>query len=513
MDDETQGTSGSLASTGQLVPLGLAPRSDLTYKTIEGLNLAHSSIHRSLLTGSILRSCTFTSVDFSRCDMDGMLVEGCVFIDCEISSTDIRSSSFSDTTFKNCDLSTAYIHDSSFSNVRFDESSLQGSIVTECSFTSCWLHAISLSRGSFLQNCFRSSRFTRMVLGDCSFQYSILSDCAFEESKIAAESVGMTYGLTREDIRRLQLVYLGQDEEVPSSVDPVPPLVEAYQRRRWHLGVMLISMSFGLSSTAYAIREYLQTVQGRASTGVAFKRDDLLFFVTVLEELAREEALPLMSCVDVIETVSRLATDIEASPRPDNAHLASTLHLVSSKTMLVMESMIERFEARRLQLDSNADDESERVVFVFQEKPEIPVAALLNQIGPVSGFPVRHESQTLVTRVGSYEELVSTTLFTMLSFQVFLYLVNGCIVQLDEMKRTLSGLTHTSSLSRHARSPLQPRQSLANFLLVPMRKLLAYALSMPWFKDAKLNGFSKANLLEARREGRVQQSPPREDEK
>jgi len=518
MSNDSQRDPSSLASMGGIAPhdapLTFEPRSDLTYRLIEGAKISNVSVHRSLLTGSILRGCTFTSVDFTRCDMDGMLIEDCTFIDCDISFADVRSCAFSRCVLRRCQFVNAFVSDCSFASTRFDNSSLQGAIVVDCSFVESFLWSTIFARGSFTQNRFRRSHFREMVLGDCTFLYNVVSHCTFEDSAINAEAVGMTFGLSRDDMKRMRLVYLGEDETLPPDVDPVPPLIEAYSKRRWRLGVAIMCINFGIRSTAFAIREYLQALRESAAAGVVIKRDELVFFATVLEQLESEEALPLMSCVDVIETLSRIAADIESSSRPDSAHTSSTLHLISSKIILIMDSMIERFEAERLQIESTTADEPVSITFVLKDEPGTPVAALLTQVSAASGLPILHGSQTIDIRIGSYEEYVLTTLFSAFALQMFLYLLNGCVVQITELKVRLGLLAKRRPPAAYMRNALQPRQSPPEFLLAPMRKLLTHAAAMKSFPDSSHDGFSKSNIILAQRGRPVRKNqPPRSEEK
>src|SRR5689334_5617691 len=97
------------------------PRSDLSYRLIDGIHLAECDAQLSTFSGSILRNCSFVHVDFSRSDLDGTRIENCEFRNCDLTRIDLRSSTISHSAFLDCSLESADLLDSTFIDVVFNE--------------------------------------------------------------------------------------------------------------------------------------------------------------------------------------------------------------------------------------------------------------------------------------------------------------------------------------------------------------------------------------------------------
>ena len=123
------------------------PKADLSYRTFERLAIADRSIEQSLLTGSLLRACTFTAVGFRRCDLDGLRIEGCLFVRCDFENIDFRSCAVARSTFKECTFDGALISDCSFFDTVLESTTLSAAI-SDCSFTASTLVACDLKGSS-----------------------------------------------------------------------------------------------------------------------------------------------------------------------------------------------------------------------------------------------------------------------------------------------------------------------------------------------------------------------------
>lgn len=467
----------------------LVPRADLTYRTFEGLTLTDRSLERSLLTGALFRSCIFSNVELRRCDLDGTRIEGCQFTGCSFENVDLRSSTIVRSTFKNCNFDEALISDCTFFESALEQTSLSATI-SECSFTASHLVDCSLEGASFLQSRFDHSVIQRMTLGDCTFLYNIMKECTFSEVRINAESLGMVYGLTPENVAEMGLVYLGQDQRILVS-ENLAALVETYETRRWYFGVAVMRMNFRLTSTVYAIAEYLKTLKA----GGALKRDEVGFFARVLEDLAGDHRLPLMSCITAIEIVNDLLGRTP-SGEPDQQKQAELLRSLSGRLMMTLAKLLDLFEERRLPVDDFGTDREIQLDLRFRSRPALAASALLKQIARVSGLPVDGSSRTLDTRTGSYIEIVRTTLLSAVALQTFLYLLNGSIVQITELRARLKVLAKRRLPAPYRTSALQPAQNLPPSLVGPVRKLLAHSTGLDWLEDPNLRGYDASNLIE-----------------
>ncbi len=503
-DDDDKELARRSAATTELAGRleDFAPRTDLTYRTFEGLTVSSRSIEQSLLTGSILRSCTFTTVGFQRCDLDGLRIEGCEFIDCDFENIDFRSCAVVRSTFKNCVFDGALITDCSFLDTTFRDSSLTAAI-SECLFTSSTLVACDLTRSSFLQSRFDASTIERMTLGDCTFLYNIMKGCHFRDVRINAESLGMVYGLTEDSVKGMGLVYLGKDQNLEVS-QHVPELLRTYELRRWNLGVAIMRINFSLTSVPYALAEYLNLLR----MGAPVKRDELNFFVRVLEDLEADNVLPLMTCLATVDVLTDLA-GTPSGDHSDQTKRTELLRALAGRVMMTLTRLLEVFEEGRLPVERFDVDHDIQLTLVFREPPAISASRMLSDVGRASGLPIVHSSETVATRRGSFVEVVKTTLLAATAFQAFLYLLNGSVIQLTELRARLGVLARRRLPAPYQSSALQPQQRLPPGLVGPMGKLLGHASGLDWLQNTDLKGYAAGNLIEGKVEDESPTTKPR----
>lgn len=90
----------------------------------------------------------------------------------------------------------------------FEENELVGTGLIDCSF----------HRATLLHCRFEKARFERTDLSDCTSQYHIFLDCGFEKCGFKAESVGLTFGLSLDNLSDLTLVWRGTAVEHSSGL-------------------------------------------------------------------------------------------------------------------------------------------------------------------------------------------------------------------------------------------------------------------------------------------------------
>jgi hypothetical protein len=490
------------------------PRSDLTYRTLDGLKVDDQSLRQSLLTGTVLRGAAFTKVDLSRCDLDGMRIESSTFIDCDFTNIDMRSTVVSRSQFKNCIFSSSYLVDSRFFETTLTACKFLNAVVTECSFTGCSLDSSVFTESSLTQNQFESTSFTDTPLADCTFLYSMMIACTFAPgTRMNAESIGMTYGLSLADISTFHLVYLGQAEnEPPAPAELVSSLLEAYVQRHWNIGVCILRLNAGTTSTATALGDYLVALRGDSELDRPIKRDELMFFVAVLHDLAKKRELPLMSCLGVVDTLERIAAAQHAGADGDPKGPSSNgLRTASAGTFLLLQEMLSDLAEANPDFVALDGDRTVEATFTFRERPAASVAAFLNEVGAASALPLLHASTTLEVRAGSYIEIVKTTLGTLVGLQCALFLVKGCLVTLTETRARFEILTQKRLPRAYRRAALDPRQALNPNEAAILQRLVGWAAGFVGSAGPNLKDLTPPNLIAI--EADTQEKPRAADEK
>lgn len=483
------------------------PRVDLTYRLLEDLTLTDLGLRRSLFTGTTMRSCRLTGVDLSRCDLDGMRLENCEFTRCNLRNVDLRSCSIARCVFRQCTFDDAFFTDCSVRETTFDDSRFARAAISESTFSSCTLARCAIAMSSVVQNRFSATTFAEMTLGHCTFLYNFAKHCTFRDVGINAESLGMVFGLTADDVAAMRLVFLGQEQRTQPSSEVIPRLVETYQRRRWYLGVAVLRMNFQLTSIAYALSEYLRTLHEPSTPGTTIKREELRFLSAILQDLAEERRLPLMSCLDAVETIASL--ERSESDAEERSHRTTLVRGVSAQLVLTMTRMLEEFEQQRLPIDAVEQDGPARVSLRFHAAPSVSLANLLTQVNVASGLSGSRPSRTIKTQRGSYIEYVETTLLSVLALQVFLFLVTGCVIRFTELRARVGALIQKRLPPAYINDALQARQPVPAILVDPLRLLMRHAATVDWLSDPGLQGYASENLLEGSIERRSSGSAKR----
>jgi uncharacterized protein YjbI with pentapeptide repeats len=474
------------------------PRSDLSYRLIERMDVAGRSVNSSGFSGSILRNCSFVDVDFSRSDLDGMRIENCRFRNCDLSRIDLRSSTISNSEFRDCSLEGADLLDStfievSFRNASFIRTSTHGTHFERCAFVSC-----SLSGASWTLCTVRQSTFAQMLLGDCTFMYNVMKGCTFTDSSAEVEAIGMVYGLTRSNLVHLRFLYQGEEQPVPEGADVVDLLADVYEQKRWGVGVMVMRLNFGLTSRVYAIREYFRWLSDALASGMVVRTEEIDFVGMLFRDLRAAKALPLLNVIDCIDVLNGpVAASI--------AHLKETRtyamigNLTGSLQALLVE-MLEEFERERIALPRRVREDQPLVVRArFAEQPAASLAELLGTAGIASELSVGYPSVTLETSVGSFIEIAKTSVYSVLALQIVLVLLNGCAIQALVLKERVRHLFSASTPAEFRRMALQPRQQMPVKVMASFQALADYVSRLPWFGRADLGGYAPENFLELQR--------------
>jgi len=345
-----------------------------------------------------------------------------------------------------------------------------------------------MSPGTFLHNRYQQCSFLDMTLGDCTLLYIIMRDCTFERVRLNAESVGAILGLTKDQLQTVSFVYLGEDQRLPEGADVVELVTAEYHRRGWVLGLLIQSLNFVLTSTVNAFEQYL------AATGKRFlelgfaKGDELQFLGDVVEELAHVNALPLLVAISIANWCNTLATDLQAG----GAENQDSLRRLSSRTSLLAHLLVERVEEDALAMESTENNRLVRARIAFATAPTVSLLEVLDAASQGAG--IDGNARLVRTEVGSYLEVVSASLFSVLAFQLFLFLINGCLIQLTELKQRIKVLVRRQTPKAYADLALVPIQRGSPVILSVLHGLTQYAKFLPWLKETSLGGFSAENM-------------------
>lgn len=469
------------------------PHSDFTYRKLEDLNISQVDLYQSLLTGSLIRNCAFTNVKFQRADLDGVRIENSIFIKCDFSNCDFRSSHLTQCRFETCNFDEAFIDDCQFNKCVLTDCNFKGASITESHLLSTSMSNCLLSQGTFIHNWLFESSMSNMIVGDCTFMYVILRNCKFENITINADSIGTIFGFTEEYLKDAKLMFLGKQESPPPGLNVAELLSEEYARRQWYIGLLGLDLNFMRTSTVGAFENYFSHSFARFAEMGFVKGDEIRFVGDVLEELASLEKLPLLTAINVLKWCSSLKAEIKAKTGGSDI-IDKALKTLSNRVGIICGALIEKIETAVPEIQLSENETLVQLKITFREKPEIPFEDFLNSIGSASRLDIQEKSYLISAKAGSYIEIVYTTLFTVFALKIFLFLLNGSLIQITEMKERIHILRRKQAPKSYADLALVPSQQISPTTQLVLQGLLQYAKTLGWLKDPSLLGFGTSNI-------------------
>lgn len=468
-------------------------KSDFSYRLIENVELADSSLYQSLFTGTIVRNCVFTRVDFRRSDLDGTRFEGCQLLNCRLEGVDIRTSVFSRTLVQETRVDESLLENCTFNdcdliNSTFGFSNLNHNWFLGTTFTNC-----ALKHSTSRLNRFERCQFQNMELGDCTFLYAIMLRCNFIDSKVNAESIGTFYGISRENLRSLDFIYLGEKQATPKDGDIVATLTESFRERHWIIGLTIMALNFQLTSVVAALALFLRELNTNAQQGRALKSDELEFFIEVLRVLGSVERLPGLAIVRALETMDRVLDSL-GEQLPPNPRETRAMRDFSEELLSLFLAMLDHLQEASIRPRRNLRDARVILSATFKTMPGVSLCELIDKAAEASGFAIEGHATTISVRHGSWTEVISTTLLSVLSLQVLLFLVNGCVIQATELKARMHVLMAKKPTKTYLQEALRPRQHVPAYLAEPLKRLVSLAWGLDWLADPQLKGLLPENI-------------------
>lgn len=399
-------------------------KADLSNRTIEGVKLTSASVKQGFFSGTIFRDCVLENCDFSRSDFIGAVFEGVQFVGCDFSIADFRSVVFARCEFHDCDFEEGSIKSSIFDHCdivrcKFFQQTFDENKLKNCTLSSCDFHRSTMSLDEFVNTAFQDTD-----LADCGSLYHIFANCRFQGSRLNAEAIGLTFGLTHADIDSVGLMWLGQKIE-RHAADPqqiVADLVTTYVDRGWALPAAVLRLNFGQDHRLVALDRIFAIIEANAASPLPIKTDEIRFVTRIVERLTAIGELPFLAIARGVDAVIR-ASALRSGG--DQAPLGALYHALKDAEYATLESLDHTWR----ELSAFPADVPVNVAFVFREAPSCSVEEWLRVI-----HARRHLAgpapRLLSVRKGSHIETFSMVLGTL----------GSAVVALDMLERIMDGL-------------------------------------------------------------------------
>ena len=473
----------------------LKPKIDLTYRILEEFTLIGQNITQSLVNGTILRNCRFIDINFSRCDFDGAIFDNCTFTKCKFNDAQFIGAAVSACEFNDCLFIGLHVVDCSFDSVKFTQCDMSGSVFTGCEFFTSKLSDTLLSKSTIILNKYYSCEFINMILGDCTFSMHIVEDCSFENSSINADTLGLLFGLSEDNIKKIKIHYLGQSVQFVENQNLIEDILSEYQSRSWILTYYIASYNFNtIDSFAFCVG-ISNTLEVFTSKQLLIKRDDAEFIVQILRAQFSKNELPWLCVLRLKDEMRRLLHDLEGKDHSIiNRKNNSVLFVFYNNMCLLSEQFQTALVCATDDLSSHVNDIGIIARFTFKNKPETSLEGFFKEILAASTISTCQSTVTISQEKGSFIEILQTSIYALVLFQIVLYLLDGCLVQATKIRSRLQGLVGSNLPKSYKKyedslTPDAPLYSL-RFLKEAMQILTRFERGI-W----RPKGFCKGNLV------------------
>jgi uncharacterized protein YjbI with pentapeptide repeats len=432
--------------------------SDIGHRIFADATLESAVARQSIFPGAIFRGCEIVQCDFSRSDFEGVRFEKCRIDRTSFEYCDIRSTTFASCEIVDCSFEGAYFSDNIIKDGVLKACNFNHATMTSNQFVSTRLISLTNKRATMLHNDWVSSFLEDMKLGDCTSLYNYFESCRFAQFRINADALGLSFGLSADDLLGTDLIFLGREEQKPFDADLVDQLIAEFESRLWQLNAIVTKLNFGRVSPLAGWSMLFGFLNKSILEGNT-RLDDVTFVLHVAEHLASEAQLPFFAVVSAHDSLA------DAVPNQAGATTeARALHRLRSGLASLVGSMQERFLEGGASLWELGAEEQVTVELVFQKKPEVHPGEYIELL-------VRHviDAPTPVKflggRPGSWYEIIQTTVLTVLALYTVLFLLEGALIRLLLIRARLAQLASPKLPRKFIEKANDPRQTLPRDLV------------------------------------------------
>ena len=461
----------------------LCAKSENTYKLFENIILLNHSAYQSLFNGTIIRNSYIDTMDFSRCDF-----EGTIFEEVEINKTNLFHTYFQTTIcnnvlFNDCSFETAKINNTPFNNCHFVRCSFSSGVLSKCTFNGCSFDLCEFTGVNITLCKFYNCKFKKIKLGDCSFYQQIMINNQYIDVAINLDSLGQVFGINLDNVMNFKYIFLGNEYGYANS-RILDKLSQIYDSRKWFSSKIIFEYNINKINNFELIEKLNEELVRKIKDGEIIKQTDLDFFINIVNELKKKKTLPLfalyLSVLELNETIS----DYKNTYFED---ISKMLKYYITIMINIMKDMILDLYDEAEYLTSS--DRNQEIIFTIHYKGEqnLELYKIINQASALF-----FDSHVILedVRKGTIIETMITTTACVFIFQLCLYGINGCLIQITDMKSKLNVLKRKNLPQNYVKQSMLGNQKQPELLKLVLDKLDTKIVSL------LLRIFEKYNNLE-----------------
>jgi len=432
--------------------------SDYSFTSYLSLHIKQKYVNQSFFKGSIFRDCLIENVIFDRSDLDGVHFENCIINNSTFLNTDIRSSIFSKTKVTNC---------------AFDLSFINGVLINECEFVKCSFQSAHISDNIVVNSKFCNNDYTGCTqilmqysltefhnepLCDCSYYQIVFENCIFSETIINVDSLGQTFGLKVIDIENMKYVIRGKALGEPKA-NIIDVVKDIYKKMGWEFYHGIFLLNIETDKTYVNLVNIFDILFDKVTNCDYIIKDDIFFLKNIIIILERNNRLPLFALMYGLNRIQDII--INYNTLSSYKLLGDALNILHNDMSIIMESMLDKFLSQSIGFS-----DEEIVTFKIRTKDSISVRTsdIINNIIETYCDDYINEAIFVKYERGSIIEIIITAVSSVFLLQLFIFGVNGCLIQLTETKERLKVLVGKNKANTYTKIAKLPSQNMPPYL-------------------------------------------------
>lgn len=461
----------------------LFDKSENTYKLFENISFEKHSAYQSLFNGSIIRNSYVNEMDFSRCDFEGTIFEQVKIDETNFFHTYFQTTIGNNIFFKNCTFETAKINNTTFNSCHFIHCSFSSSVISKCTFKNCHFDSCEFIGANITLCRFYNCEIENIKFGNCSFYQHIMVQNHYKNVAINLDSLGQVFGFNSNDIHNFKYIFLGEEYGYANS-SLSEKLVQIYNSRKWFSCKIIFEYNMNKINQYELIQQLNGELIRKIKAREIIKQTEIDFFINIIDELQENEKLSFFALYLGILNLKR--TVVEYKDRYYSEIIKMIEYYIAVMISLMQNMVSDIFDSSEY-LSSYGFEQNILFTIRYTGNQNQKIYDIIEQVAALF-----IESKVVLKEIkqGSIIEVMLTTVACIFIFQLCLYGINGCLIQITDMKSKFNILKRKNLPQDYMKQSMLGNQKQPELFKLALDKLDSKMISL------LLRIFSKCNKLE-----------------
>lgn len=461
----------------------LFDKSENTYKLFENIAFVKHSAYQSLFNGSIIRNSYIDTMDFSRCDFEGTIFEQVNIDQTNFFHTYFQTTIGNNIFFNKCSFETAKINNTTFIDCHFIQCSFSSSVISKCTFKNCHFDSCDFIGANITLCRFYNCEIENIKFGNCSFYQQIMLQNHYKEVAINLDSLGQVFGINFDDIMNFKYIFLG-DEFGYANSSLSDKLSQIYDSRKWFSSKIIFEYNINKINQFELVEKLNEELVRKIKAGEIIKQTDIDFFINIINELKEKDKLSFFALYLGILNLKKTVNDYKDRYYSE---IIKMIEYYITIMISLMQDMISNIFINSEYLASYGLEQKILFTIHYEGNQNKKIYDIVERVSDLF-----IDSQVILKEIkqGSIIEIMLTTVACIFIFQLCLYGINGCLIQITDMKSKFNILKRKNLPQDYMKQSMLGNQKQPELFKLALDKLDSKMVSL------LLKIFSKCDKLE-----------------